>query len=84
LQIEEEVERFIVDEIAAGSGMESVPRDCDLVAARIIDSLGITELISFLERRFGIAVDDDDIDLENFKSIESIAAFAERKGARAA
>ncbi len=76
-----EVEQFIVGEIAAGRGISTIAHDSDMLSDGIIDSLGITELISFLERRYGIKVEDDDIDAENFRSIDSIVAFVERKGA---
>jgi acyl carrier protein len=76
-----EVEQFIVGEIAAGRGISTIAHDSDMLSDGIIDSLGITELISFLERRYGIKVDDDDIDAENFRSIDSIVTFVEQKGA---
>jgi acyl carrier protein len=76
-----DVEQFIVNEIAAGRGIESIAHDSDMLAGSVIDSLGITELIAFLERKYGIKVDDDDIDAENFRSIDSIVAFVEQKQA---
>lgn len=80
MSIAAEVEQFIVGEIAAGRGVGSVAHDDDLLADGIIDSLGITELITFLERRYGIKVEDDDVEAENFRSIDSIVAFVEQKG----
>jgi acyl carrier protein len=82
VSIAAEVEQFIVADIAAGRGIDSVAHDRDLLAEGIIDSLGITELITFLEGKYGIEILDDDIDVENFRSIESIVTFVERKGAR--
>ncbi len=76
-----EIEQGIVGDIAAGRGIESIAHDQDLLAEGIIDSLGITELIAFLEQRYAIKVDDDDIDAENFRSIDGIAAFVARKRA---
>jgi acyl carrier protein len=34
-----------------------------------------------LEKSYAIKVDDDDVDAENFRTIESIAAFVEEKRA---
>jgi acyl carrier protein len=81
VSIAAEVEQFIVADIAAGRGIEAVAHDRDLLTDGIIDSLGITELITFLEGKYAIKVDDDDIDAENFRSIDGIAAFVEKKGA---
>jgi acyl carrier protein len=54
--------------------------DQDLLAADLIDSLGITELVTFLEARVGIKVGDDDLTAENFCSIDAIANFVTRRG----
>jgi acyl carrier protein len=76
-----EVEKFIVEEIALGTGIESVGHDEDLLAQDVIDSLGIVELVKFLESQYGISVSDDDLLPENFQSVNSVVAFVEaRKG----
>ena len=74
------IEQFILEEVAAGRGIDSVDRDEDLLAREVLDSQGTLELVAFLEERFGIEVADEDLVPENFKSVNSIAAFAERKG----
>jgi acyl carrier protein len=74
------IEEFIVNEITDGLELGALPHDEDLLAADLIDSLGITELIGFLESRFGIAVGDEDLAPENFRSVDSIVAFVARKG----
>lgn len=45
----------------------------------IFDSLGLLNLISFLEKDFNIKVDDSELDAENFESIKAIESFLERK-----
>lgn len=74
-----EVEQFIVREIAPG--VDAVDHDLDLLAGEVIDSLGIVQLIAFLEEKYGIKVGDDDLDPENFRSVDTIASFVETKGA---
>lgn len=81
MSIAVEIEEFIVQEIALGRGLDSVAHDCDLLESQVIDSLGIVELISFLEGKYGIKVDDDDLSPENFRSVDSIVMFVEKKGA---
>ena len=50
--------------------------DTDALLERgIIDSMGVLELISFVEGQFGIKVGDDDITEQNFGSLESIANY---------
>lgn len=73
------VENFIVTEILPGRGIDSVAHDDDLL--EVVDSLGIVELIAFLEGKYRIKVGDDDLDPVNFSSIDNIVAFVEKKGA---
>jgi acyl carrier protein len=80
VSIATEVEQFIVTEIAQGRGIDSLAHDRDLLADDVIDSLGIVELISFLERSYSVKVDDEDLDPENFRSVDTIVAFVARKG----
>lgn len=79
MSVAAEVEKFIVGEIALGTGIESVGHDEDLLAQDIIDSLGIVELVKFLESQYGISVSDDDLLPENFQSVNSVVAFVEAR-----
>jgi acyl carrier protein len=55
-------------------------RDSDeLLESGIVDSLGILDLVAFLESEFGLGVTDEELLPENFRSIEQVARFAERK-----
>lgn len=51
-----------------------------LFSGGAIDSLMAVELISFLETMFGIVIDDDDLDIANFDSIDAIVALVAGKG----
>lgn len=81
MSIAAEVEQFIIGELAQGRGIDSLERDRDLLADGVIDSLGIVELINFLEGKYAIKVADDDIAPENFRTVASIVEFVEQKGA---
>ncbi len=73
-----EIEELIRD-VAPDVG--PVDHGVDLIEAEVIDSLGIVHLISLLEEKYGIAIDDDDLDPTNFRSVDRIAAFVEAKAA---
>ena len=55
--------------------------DDALLASGIIDSLGVLDLVSFIESEFKVAVCDDDLTPENFQTIDRMTAFVERKQA---
>lgn len=43
-----------------------------------LDSLAVLELVTQLEKRFGIAIDDDDITGDVFESIGSLAEYVQQ------
>jgi methoxymalonate biosynthesis acyl carrier protein len=53
--------------------------DADLFDSGILDSLAFVDLLARLEENFGIHVAIDDLEIENFRSVAKIAAFAASK-----
>lgn len=45
----------------------------------ILDSMGILEIIMFLEERFGVTVAENEMVPQNLDSIENLIAFIDRK-----
>lgn len=52
-----------------------------LLALGVIDSLGFVELVEEVQSRYDLRVPDTEITVENFGSIDAIAAYVERKRA---
>ncbi len=52
-----------------------------LLALGVIDSLGFVELVEEVQSRYDVRVPDTEITVENFGSIDAIAAYVERKAA---
>jgi len=50
-----------------------------LLESGLIDSLGILELVDYLEQTFAIELDDEDLSPENFDSIATLARFVANK-----
>ena len=51
--------------------------DEDLLASGRLDSLGLVELLFFLEQQFGIRVDVGALELDNLRSVEAISRLVE-------
>ncbi|HEX2253047.1 MAG TPA: phosphopantetheine-binding protein [Thermoanaerobaculia bacterium] len=51
----------------------------DIFALGFVNSLLAVQLVAFLEKEFRIKVEDDDLDLDNFRSIERLDALVARK-----
>lgn len=53
--------------------------ETDLVGTGLLDSLALVELLAQLEETFGVSISTDDLELENFRSIASIASFVAQR-----
>jgi acyl carrier protein len=53
----------------------------DLFETGIVDSLGLVELLMGLESEFGVRTDTDDLDIDNFRSLQRTAAYVMQRGA---
>lgn len=51
----------------------------DLFESGIVDSLFAAELVAFTEQEFDVIVEDGDLDMDNFRSIDALAGFVDRK-----
>jgi acyl carrier protein len=69
----ESVSNFIVTEIMHGSEGDSLDPQLGLLEEGIIDSLGLQQIITFIEQQFKVTIDDDDLLPENFESVNAIA-----------
>ena len=56
----------------------------DLFESGLLDSMSLIELLFSLEQQFGFQPDISDLDLDQFRSIESIAQLVEASTARKA
>jgi acyl carrier protein len=56
----------------------------DIFSLGFVNSLLAMQLVAFVEKEFGVAVGDEDLDLDNFRSINAIAQLVARKRGAAA
>jgi len=74
-QVKEAIRTFIQTSI----NIDGFGNDENLFESGIVNSLFAVQLMTFLERTFEIEVGTDDLDIENFKSIDTTAAFVAKK-----
>jgi acyl carrier protein len=79
-EIREAVKRFIAHSIVNAK----LNDDDNLFESGIVNSLFAVQLMTFIEKSFAIEVETDDLDIENFKSINAATAFVMSKNGRRA
>jgi acyl carrier protein len=72
------VKEFIVETFLFGDA-EKLKENASLVRERIVDSTGMLELVAFLEERFDMVIDDEELVPENLDTLRDIERFLGRK-----
>jgi acyl carrier protein len=74
----ETIRRFILSSIA----IADLDDDANLFESGIVNSLFAVQLMTFIEKTFALEVGSDDLDIENFKSLNAATTFVLRKNGR--
>jgi acyl carrier protein len=74
----ETVKAYIVENFLFGDERRIGP-GTDFLENGILDSTGVLELVGFLEERFGIRVEDDEVVPDNMNSLEKITLYILKK-----
>jgi acyl carrier protein len=78
VEIEHDIRAFVVENFLLGNDSGLSPTQ-SLLDAGVVDSTGVLELVSFLERTYQIQIADQDLVPENLDSVASIARFVQSK-----
>ncbi len=69
---------FITENFLFGDG-NGFNEHTSFLESGIVDSTGMLEIINFLEERYGITIEDDELVPENFDSLNQLGTFLARK-----
>lgn len=75
--IEQEIRKFLTEEFLSGNE-EILGEDIPLLG-NVIDSQGVIELVAFIQQRFNIQIEDEDVSTENLASVKSVVELIEQK-----
>jgi acyl carrier protein len=53
--------------------------DGDALFPDVIDSLGVMEVVAFIEDHYGIEIAEEELLADNFRSLEAIGSLVDRK-----
>ena len=76
------IKQFIKDDLASDVDLGDLDENKPLLESGIIDSLGILKLIAFMEKQFGIRVEDEELVPDNFETLLAICSMVARKDGR--
>lgn len=76
----EQVKNLLADILNLGERANTLRADSGLLGSiPELDSIAVVHLITGLEERFGIVIDDDEISASIFESVGSLSTFVDQK-----
>jgi len=77
--IENAIREFIAANLLYSAEGFTYADDVSFMQEGIIDSLGVVELVAFVQKQFGVIADQQEVAPDNFDSVAKLAAFVRRK-----
>ena len=69
---------YIKQQLLSGQVDIDLSPEEDLLGSGLIDSLGMIQLLAFIEEKFEVKVPQQDMTIENFMTVEAIGNYLER------
>ncbi len=81
MTIETQIQDYIARNLLFSDNGFPYADDVSFLEEGVVDSVGVMELVAFVEEEFGLKIDDMDVTPDNFDSVNKLAAFIRRKAA---
>jgi acyl carrier protein len=78
-QYERELRQYVIDNFLFGQGGSELKNDDSFMERGIVDSTGVLELVAFLEEKFQVKVEDEDLIPANLDSINNLLLYLKKK-----
>ena len=72
---------FVLENYLFSDDQSLLKNEDSFLASKIMDSMGVLELVSFLEEEFGVETEDQEMIPNNLDSIDKLVVFVESKSA---
>lgn len=79
MNVRQEIKQFIAENFLFTGDTNKIDDDTSFMNEGIIDSMGIMELIVFIEETYKINVENDEIEPDNLDSVNNLYNFIMRK-----
>jgi acyl carrier protein len=76
--LSERIRKFILGQFPLAR-QRSLRDEDSLLDNGIVDSMGVLELVHFLESEFGITITDEDLSPDNFQTVLQVASLVRAK-----
>ena len=77
--LKNKIKELICRDVLVGVKMDEIADDAALVSDLHLDSIQMMELIAGLENEFSIVLEDEDLDMQVFSTVDSLAKLVDNK-----
>jgi acyl carrier protein len=77
--IESRVRNFIAENLLYSSDGYPHSDETSFLESGVVDSMGIMELVMFIEKDFSIEIEDYEVIPDNFDSVSNVGSYVRRK-----
>jgi acyl carrier protein len=79
MEIEAQVRKYVAQNLLFSDNGFEYDDDVSFLQEGIVDSVGVLELVLFVEETFGVNVNDQEITPDNFDSVNKLANYIRSK-----
>jgi acyl carrier protein len=79
MEIEARIKEYIAQNLLFSDNGYPYKDETSFLQEGVIDSVGVMELVTFVEEKFGVKVEDQEIIPDNFDSVKNLSAYIRRK-----
>ncbi len=79
MELSDKIRGFIIENFLFGDAAPLTDDSLSLLDNGIMDSVGVMELVAWLEQEHGLKVADQELVPENFDSVARLASYVQRK-----
>jgi acyl carrier protein len=79
MELKEKIRKFIGDNLVVFEDEADFSDSDNIFEMGFVNSLFAMKLVSYIEQEFSIEVDNDDLEISNFSSVERIVGYIENK-----
>ncbi len=82
MPLKDDLVRFIQQTLVADGGSEVITESTPLIDRGIIDSMGLLQIVMFVEEQTGVRIPDDEVLPDHFQTVGDIEALVQRLKAK--
>lgn len=79
MNVKEIIKEFITEHFLKEGQQKTISDSGSFLDEGVIDSVGVLELVAFLEEKFGFRVEDEELVPENLDSVDKLVDFVQIK-----